>query len=409
VKRWKIVVVLLLCLVLTGAMACLPARSSENEEEFTGQLVEVVRGDLTVSVSGSGFIDVSNEVKLSFDGGGEVDKVYVEEGDEVIEGESLALLVPLDTDALELAVTQAEVALATAEYNLDKAQEIYTKPDTRGAQQAVYDAEDYLDYAEDRLDTANVNKDTWISEVYQAEIDLAKARQELERIQAGDAKEVELRRLEVEEARQALEKAQSDLEIETITAPFDGVVASVDVDEGDVIPPPSVSQVTIIHLIDLTSMELVVELDEIDIPGVERGRRAVIEIDALPELQLEGRVTFVAPVPRVEADVVLYSVKIGFDVPEGSGIKVGMSATADIVLSDRSDVLLVPDRAIKYIDGSPVVYVMVDEQIEERSVVIGLSDGFRTEIKEGLGEGDIVVIEERTESSTPGFPFGPPH
>jgi len=247
-----------------------------------------VRGDLTVSVSGSGFIEVANEVKLSFDGGGEVDKLYVEEGDEVIEGESLALLVPLDTDALELAVTQAEVALATAEYNLDKAQEIYTKSDTRGAKQAVYDAEDYLDYAKDRLDTANVNKDTWISEVYQAEIDLAKARQELERIQAGDAKEVELRRLEVEGARQALEKAQSDLEIETITAPFGGVVASVDVDEGDVIPPPSVSQVTIIHLIDLTSMELVVELDEIDVPGVEQGRRAVIEIDALLELQLEG-------------------------------------------------------------------------------------------------------------------------
>jgi len=92
--------------------------------------------------------------------------------------------------------------------------------------------------------------------------------------------------------------------------------------------------------------------------------------------------------------VVLYNVKIGFDVPQGSGLKVGMSATADITTNERGGVLLVPDRAIKQdSQGNSIVWVMVDEQIEARPVVIGISDGFQTEIIDGLDEGEIVAIE----------------
>ena len=86
-KRWKIAAILLLCLVLAGAVACMPGRGGEGEEEVTRQLVEVVRGDLTVSVSGSGSIGVSNEANLTFGSSDKVDKIYVEEGDEVSQGE----------------------------------------------------------------------------------------------------------------------------------------------------------------------------------------------------------------------------------------------------------------------------------------------------------------------------------
>lgn len=91
----------------------------------------------------------------------------------------------------------------------------------------------------------------------------------------------------------------------------------------------------------------------------------------------------------------MYEVKIGFSVPEGSGLKVGMSATADIIIDERSNVLLVPDRAIKQdSQGNPVVEVMVGEQVQERPVVIGISDGIQTEIVSGLKEGEVVVIEK---------------
>jgi len=141
-----------------------------------------------------------------------------------------------------------------------------------------------------------------------------------------------------------------------------------------------------------------VELDEIDVPDVEMGQRAIIEVDALPDLSLEGEVGAICLVPTLEAGVVLYEVEIDFAVPQDSGLMVGMSAEADIVIDERNGILLVPDRVIKQdSQGSSIVYVMVDEQIEERSVVTGISDGFYTEIVSGLEEGEMVLVGKKAE------------
>ncbi len=417
-KRGKIVAIILLCLTLVATVACSPFRNKgESGQEFTGELVEVVRGDLMVSVSGSGSVDVTNEVGLSFDSSGKVSKLYVEEGDAVTVGQVLALLGPVDREALELAVIQAEVALMQAKYNLDKVENPYTDDEIEDAEQAVEDAEDWLDLADDMLRYALQHGSDqevlqWQMEVLNAEIQLEMAEDTLdEMLNERDEDQIEILKKQVVAAEQALEEAQSALEWETLVAPFTGVVASVGVEEGDIIPAPGVSQVTIVRLIDTSSMELVVELDEIDVPGVEKGQRAVISVDALPDTLLEGRVVSVSPLPKVEAGVVSYEVKVGFDVPQGSNLRVGMSATVDIVLSDRSNVLLVPDRAIDFdSQGVPVVQVLVTKEpegtaeIEERSVVIGLSDGFQTEIISGLWEGEMVVIEAPVESNSPGGP-----
>ncbi len=70
-----------------------------------------------------------------------------------------------------------------------------------------------------------------------------------------------------------------------------------------------------------------------------------------------------------------------------------MSATADIIIQQRENVLLVPERAIEHdSQGNPVVWVKTDGQIEERAVVTGISDGLQTEILGGLNEGEIVVV-----------------
>jgi HlyD family secretion protein len=418
VKRGKIVAIILLCLALVATVACSPFRNrGESGQEFTGKLVEVVRGDLMVSVSGSGSVDVTNEAGLSFDSGGKVARLYAEEGDAVTVGQVLALLGPVDLEALELAVTQAEVALMQAKYNLDKAENPYTDDEIEDAEQVVEDAEDWLDLADDMLRYALQHGSEqevlqWQMEILNAEIQLEMAEDTLdEMLNERDEEQIEILQKQVVAAEQALAEAQSALEWETIVAPFTGVVASVDVEEGDIIPAPGVSQVTIVRLIDTSSMELVVELDEIDVPGVEKGQRVVISVDALPDTLLEGRVVSIFPLPKVEAGVVSYEVKVGFDVPQGSNLRVGMSTTVDIVLSDRSNVLLIPDRAIEfYSQGVPVVQVLVTREpegtaeIEERSVVIGLSDGFQTEIISGLWEGEMVVIEAPVESNSPGGP-----
>lgn len=388
-KRWKIVVVLLLCLALTGAVACLPFGGRAVEQEVAPQLVEVVWGDLLVSVNGSGSIGVSNEAKVAFDGGGKVDKIYVDEGDVVKEGEALAVLVPVDTDALELALAQAEVNLAQAEASLDQAD--------AGQAQAVA-ALGEANYNLAQLERYHATYEE--RRIAKLQISAAESQ-----VKAAEA-QVKAAELAVDVAKQAVEEAASELETETITAPFYGVVTSVYVEEGDIVPNPSMSQVAIVHLIDLTSMELSVDLDEIDVPGVTLDQRAIISVDALPELQLEGKVTHISPLPTVEAGVVQYKVKIGFDVPQGSGLKVGMSATADIIINERSGVLLVPNRAIKQdSQGNPVVWVMVGEQTEPRSVVVGISDGLQTEIVQGLSGGETVVETgaEAQPSTRPGI------
>ncbi len=421
-KSRKIVAVILSCLALVSVVGCRPVGRGVSEDEFSGELVEVAYGDLMISVNGSGSVEVANEADVFFDNGGEVDQVYVEEGDEVSRGQALALLMPTDKEALELAVTRAEVALMQAEYNLDKAENPYTDDEIEDAEQAVEDAEDWLDLADDMLRYALQHGSEqevlqWQMEVLNAEIQLEMAEDTLDTmLNERDEDQIDILKKEVMAAEQALAEARHALETETIVAPFAGVVTRVNVEDGDIIPAPGMSQVAVMHLIDIGVMDLVVDLDEIDIPGVTIGQRSVIQVDALPELELEGRVSSISPMPREEAGVVFYSVKIGFDVPPASGLRVGMSATADIVLSDRTNVLLVPDRAIKYdVQGNPVVQVMVTSEpegireIEERPVVIGISDGFQTEIISGLREGEMVIIEVPTETSTPsqpGFMFG---
>lgn len=351
-KSWRIITVLLLCLALASSTAC---NLFGDDEETTWQLVEVVRGDLTVSVSGSGNLDVSNEVKLPFGIGGKVDKMDVEENDEVSKGDVLA---ELDTGALELALTQAQLALAQAQAALNEGR---------------YDV-DYLGRRHAPLEQQRIAK----LQVKAAEVQL-------------------------EAAEQSVAEAEKQLGWTTITAPFDGIVVSVDADEGDTV----LATETIIHLIDPATIELNAEVDEIDIPEVKLNQRAIIEVDALPDIQLEGWVISICPLSTEEGGVVVYEVKIGFNALGDFELKIGMSATADIIIQQRSNVLLVPNRAIKQdSQDNLVVEIMVNEESEERQerpVITGISDGYQTEIVSGLQERDVVVIEKRVKKEPGGL------
>ena len=407
-KNWQMVAVLLLCLALAGAIGC-----GGDQEEVSQQLIEVVRGDLMVSVSGSGNIVVSEEAKLTFGSGGKIDKIYVDEGEEASKGDVLARL---ETDPLELALTQAQVALTgqelavsqaevnvkNAEIALERAEDSWL--DTKSAGSRVKRLKKYLEYhlenhpedTEEILSIQRSLREAWkrfllvatdsvdSRQVTAKEMELELAKQSVEQMKHS-----------LEQFQQAVAEAQKQLDEATIHAPFGGVVASVDADEGDSV----LATMTIINLIDLTSMELEVEVDEIDVAEVKPGQRAIIEVDALPALQLEGEVASISLLSKEIGGLVIYEVTIGFDVPQGYNLKIGMSAIADIILEERSNVLLVPNRAIT----QDVVKVMVDEEIEERLVVLGISDGFDTEIVGGLNEGDVVVIETKVKPSAPGL------
>ncbi len=382
---WRCVIILLLGFVLVGSVACNPFGG--QDEEVTTQLVEVVRGDLAVTVSGSGRIEVAEEAKLSFGSSGKIEQIHVDRGDKVSRGEVLA---ELDTGTLELALTQAQLAWAQALVTRDQAlvardQALVTRDQALVTRdQAEYDLnrlKDIIRASGDRIKIAESYLAATESQIVAAESQIVAAELQIEAAE-----------LQIETSAQAVAQAQKQLNEATITAPFDGVVASVDADEGDSIS----TVVTIIHLIDLTTVEVKVEVDEIDIPDVRPGQRAVIDVDALPAQEFEGEVISIAPLPVLEAGVVSYEVVIGLNVSEDDGVRIGMSVTADIVVQGKADILLLPSRAVTQdSEGNFAVKVMDNEQVKEKPVVIGISDGFQTEIVDGLDEGEVAVIERR--------------
>jgi HlyD family secretion protein len=370
---------------------------------------------------------------LSFGSGGRVERIYVAEGDEVTAG---AILAKLNTGPLELALAQAEAALKQAEYSLEKTQEPYTEEAIESAEAAVEAAEAYQEYviwmvfrAEDALDEANEALDLaiisgdpeaiataeaqvaasetaleqWQMETSRAEAALLSAEVQLEAmLDAPDDGAIAAAKAQLEAAQQTVAETERQLDEATIRAPFSGRVARIYADEGDIISLP-----TIIHLINPASLELKVEIDEIDIADVELGQRAIIEVDALPDVGIEGKVNAVSLLAQEMGGIVFYEVTISFDAASDNKLKVGMSATIDIVINEKSNILLIPERAIgRDSQGNQAVRVQIDGEVEIRPVITGISDGLDTEIIGGLSEGDTVVIERTESSGSGGFFFG---
>jgi HlyD family secretion protein len=124
-----------------------------------------------------------------------------------------------------------------------------------------------------------------------------------------------------------------------------------------------------------------------------------IALDAIPDLELDGKVDFISDLPSAQTGVIVYDTRITFDVPAGRDFKVGMSASADIVTAVRENILLVPDRALgKNEAGEMVVTVRADGKDQVKVVTTGISDGLQTEIVSGLQEDEMVVVERSSQS-----------
>jgi RND family efflux transporter MFP subunit len=404
-KVWKIIAVPLMILVLMLPVAA--CGTASNQPYTQTQEVQVVRGDLITVVSGSGKIAVATDAKLSFLSGGKLAVLNVQEGDRVTKGEVLA---SLDTTSLELAVKAAQVDLDTATNNYARLTYPYSPStftfDVPTALADVADAQRELDKALDSLEIGLGFDQYWQAweRLKQAQAKLTEAEQMLGQGKGGamfpaasgvDFWTIRAAQLAMEKAQLALDNANTNLENATITAPFDGVVANLYAKQGDIIPTPLASPQIIMYLVDTTSMEVDINIDEMDVPSVEAGQRAIINIDALPGTTLNGAVTSVGTAPDARAaaaGATIYVTKVNFAIPQGLAIKVGMNARVDIVTNEHKNVLLLPNDAIKKDEqGKSYVEIMSNRQVITKPVVIGLSNSTQTEIVSGLNEGDSVI------------------
>ena len=163
---------------------------------------------------------------------------------------------------------------------------------------------------------------------------------------------VENLRLQRETAAKELKNAIEQRENLIVVAPCDGVMASIDVKEGDEIT----SGTLLGSILEGEDMNLTIAVDELDVVEVEIGQPVAITIDALSSLKLDGEVYKIAPVGSSSGGVTTYSVELTFDA-EGTGVRSGMNATGEIEVASAEDVLYVPVEALMTISNK--TYVMV--------------------------------------------------
>jgi len=201
--------------------------------------------------------------------------------------------------------------------------------------------------------------------------------------------------LNVQIAETQLKNSKEELMKTEILAPFDGTVVDIGIKENDQLSAFDYSSKTAVYLVDTRTVKLEGVIDEVDIYQVKVGQDTIITVDALPGVGLKGKVTFISPLGNQTTGVVEFPVTISL-LPTETELKGGLTATADIIIDEHKDVLMVPNRAIKGSVGNYWVDVVIDEEkvtTEKRPVVLGAQNEQFTEIISGLSQGEKVIVE----------------
>ena len=205
--------------------------------------------------------------------------------------------------------------------------------------------------------------------------------------------EVQKYNLNLQKALAEIETQKQELLKTEILAPFDGMVVDVGVKVDDKLSGMDYSSKTAVKLVDTGTIKLEGIIDEVDIFSVSPGQKASIIVDAIPETELTGTVTFVSPYGTEETGVLTFAVTIELD-PTDIVLRDGLTATATIVVEDRKNVLLIPVNAI--IDA-PMgkIAIVLDESTGEgapRPITTGAQDYQFAEVLSGLEEGEKVIV-----------------
>jgi len=201
--------------------------------------------------------------------------------------------------------------------------------------------------------------------------------------------------LNVQIAETQLKNSKEELMKTEILAPFDGTVVDIGIKENDQLSAFDYSSKTAVYLVDTRTVKLEGVVDEVDIYQVKVGQDTIITVDALPGVELKGRVTFISPLGNQTTGVVEFPVTISLE-PTETELKGGLTATADIIIDEHKDILMVPNRAIKGSVGNYWVDVVIDKKkgtTEKRPVVTGAQNEQFTEIISGLSQGEKVIVE----------------
>lgn len=345
------------------------------------RLATVEKGDLARSVVATGKVQPLTKVEIKSKASGLVKRLHVDYGDRVRQGQVLA---ELDREQLEAAVREARANLLAAEAAWERNKIEAEGPDLPFLKAALERAR--------KLYADGLIADSLLEDADKA-WQMGLNKQTAARSQAA------VSRAEVEKARAALERFETDLRYATITSPMDGLVLSRDVEVGDAVSSILVlgSQATLVMTLgDVSEVYVLGKVDEADIGRVFLGQRARIAVESFKDKSFDGKVTKISPLGKEKDNVTTFEVRVSIRNPGGE-LKTNMTANAEIILEEKQGVLLVPESAVVYDQERKPSLELADPRAEggkrKVAVKLGISNGVKTELVEGLKAGDKVVLQ----------------
>lgn len=371
-NKKKIILISIAAVLAVGAGCWLFGESKANHK-VVYETATVTKGEISESITATGTIEPVTEVTVGTQVSGIIDKIYVDYNSTVTKGQLIA-----EMDRVTL---QSELASQRAAYNGAKAEYEYQKKN----------------YERNK----GLHEKQLISDVDYEQIvyNYEKAKSSFESSQAS------------------LAKAERNLSYATITSPIDGVVTSRSVEEGQTVASGFSTPTLFTIAADLTQMQVVTDVDEADIAGIEEGQRATFTVDAYPNDTFEGVVTQIrlgqasssssSSSTTSSTTVVTYEVVIAAHNPDLK-LKPRLTANVTIYTLDRKNVLSVLARALRFTPEKPLIGdkdIVKDCESEYKlwtregntftahPVEIGISNGINTEIISGVNEGTVVITE----------------
>ena len=359
-------------------------------------LGQVTKQDIARSVVATGKVTPITEVQLKSKASGIVTKLFADANDNVKQGQMLAQLDQVEilaqVAAQKASLQSAEATVGTYQANIAQDRVAADAPDLPMYKE-TYDRQNAMVkdgiVSQQSVDDANRN--------YQAALN--KRDQSRAQISVDQAK---LRQAEaqVAQARASLSQLEEQLSYTNVTSPIDGEVLSRDVQIGDAVSSILVLGSTATQVMTLGDTHQVYvkgKVDESDIGHVYLNQPARIKVESFKDKTFNGKVTKIVPLGVEKDNVTTFEVWVSIDNPTGE-LKANMTANAEIILEEHKNVLTVPEQALIYDTTGKAFIEVPDTKAKEGkrrvSVQAGISNGTRTELLNGLKQGDSVVLQQ---------------
>lgn len=348
-------VAFVLVVIAGGVFLFVQNGSAKRESDLKTEAA--FRGSIIDKALAVGHIEPKREIEVKSKIGGLVRKIYVEIGQKVKAGDLLFDIAP-DPTPVELAEASRQVELADVQFSNFKRE--------YGRQKAL-------------IEKQLISKQQFESkeaEFHESELRLKLATEKLALIESGH----------VQVANRKVESV--------IRSTIDGMVLTLEVEEGDPIVPLTTFQagtslMTLAYMDDLIFRG---NVDEIDVGRLHTDLLVEIEVGALPDEKVYGSLTRISPKAHTEDGATLFEVEIAIDSQGTSFLRAGYSANASIIINRKEDILLVPERLVLMTDSTSSVEIQDTlGVVTNRYVKTGLSDGINIEIVEGVKEGELLV------------------